>query len=118
MQWRQRPQLSQSLLREQATDVGEGLQLDGVAAWVSEEQGGLFAGLALEADVRRDDEVDAGRSQALGGQLPLIHRQDDSKVADGDAVAIHRAGSTGAALGRGQMGDDLVTVEIEVHPVR
>ena len=40
-------------------------ELDGVAGWVEEEHGGLFAGLALEANMRLDDEFGACGGEAI-----------------------------------------------------
>ena len=50
--------------------------------------------------------------------MPLLHREHNAEVAARDVVAVDVAGFGRRALIRREMGDDLVTVEIEVHPVR
>ena len=52
--------------REELRRVRERLHLDRVPAGVEEEHRRLLADLALEADVRRDDERDAGRAEPVG----------------------------------------------------
>ena len=51
---------------EQLRRVRHRLELKGVAGGVEQEHGRLLAGLAGEADGRRDDEFDAAIDQSLG----------------------------------------------------
>ncbi len=73
-------------------------------------------GSPLEPDVRLDDELDALRLQARGQRFPFGHRQHDAEMA-------HRHASPSTAFAgprpsaRRQVRDDLVAVEVEVHPV-
>ena len=67
------------------------LELNGVARWIKEEHRGLFARLALETDVRFDDEVGAGGLQALCEFVPLLHGEHDAEVTAGDVVAVDLA---------------------------
>jgi hypothetical protein len=109
------------LFGEELVEVGEGLELEGVAGGVEEEHGGLFAGLAFEAGVGFDDKFDIGRADAFGQLLPVGGGEDDAEVGDGDFMAVDWIGVGGIAMARCgggfEMRDDLVTVEIEVDPV-
>ena len=94
------------------------LELDGVAGGVEEEQGGLFAGFAFETDVWLDDEVGAGGLQTLGEFVPLLHGEHDAEMTAGNVVAVDLRRFGHRAFIRCEVGDDLVAVEIKVHPVR
>ena len=104
------------LSRKQLADIGEGFQLDGVAGGVVEEHGRLLAGLALETDIGRNQEIDLA-FKARGHRLPVGHWQDEAEMAHGHAVAVNGAGAGGGALAGREMGDDLMAVKIEIHPV-
>src|SRR5690606_25954064 len=74
--------------------------------------------LALEADVRFDDEFGAGGGEAVGQGLPVREREHHAEVGDGDVVAVDRvAGGDRGGIGR-EVGDDLVAVEVEIDPFR
>src|SRR6185312_14453732 len=64
-----------ALLREQPRAIRERLELQRIAAGIEQEHRGLFAGLALEADMRLDHETRARRLQPLGQRLPCVHLQ-------------------------------------------
>ncbi len=76
-----------------------------------------LARLALEADVGLDDEFDAQAGQPLRRGLPLGHGQHDAEMAHRHAMAVNGIALGRAGLGRGQVGHDLVAVEVEVNPV-
>src|SRR5207302_2661293 len=78
---------------------------------------GLLGGLALEAGVRLDDELRPGGRQARGERVPVGGLQDRPEVAHRHVVAVDGAGGLMTDLPGGQVGDDLVAVEIEVDPV-
>ena len=54
---------------EQLRRVFESLELKGIAAGIEEKHRRLLADLALEADVRGDDEPGAGGSEPVGELL-------------------------------------------------
>ena len=72
--------------------------------------------LAFEADVRLDDEVGAGRRQALGQALPRLPLEDGAEVAHRHLVAVHLVGPGLRHLVGAQVRRDLVTEEVEVDP--
>src|SRR3990172_5675915 len=96
--------------------VGEGLEFQRIAARVEKEHRRLLADLAPEADVRLDDELYTRPAQALGEFPPPIHTQDHAEVRHRHIVAVHRVVRGDAGAVGGEMRDDLVTVQIEVHP--
>ena len=51
---------------EELAEVGEGLELEGVAGGVEEEHGGLLADLIFKAGGWFDDEGDVGGANAFG----------------------------------------------------
>ena len=110
--------LASSLLRKQRVHILKRLKFNRVAGRVEEEHGGLFAGFAFEADVWFDDELRAGGLQALGEFVPLLHAEHDAEVAAGDVVAVNVARFGHRAFVGREVRDDLVAVEIEVHPMR
>src|SRR5690606_20922642 len=83
----------------------------------AEEHRRLLARLAFEADVRLDDELGAGGGQAIGEGLPVLEREDDAEVRDGDVAAVDRIVRGGGGCVGCEVGDDLVAVEIEVDPL-
>ena len=110
-------QRADALLSKQILTMLKRLELDGVARRVKEEHGGLFAGFAFEADVRFDDEFGVRGLKALGEFVPLLHGEHDAEVTAGDVVAVHLGCLRHRAFFRRKMRDDLVAVEIKVHPV-
>ena len=76
----------------------------------------MFAGLVLEAHVRFDHETGAGFAQLFGERVPRIHVQHRAEVPHRHVVAVHVVRRGRAKLFRRQVCDDLVAVEIEVHP--
>ena len=105
------------LLREQILNMFKRLELNRVARWVKEEHSGLLARFAFEADMRFDDEFGFGGGEARGEVVPLLHREHDAEVAAGDVVAVDLGGFGHRAFFRREVSDDLMTVEIKVHPV-
>src|SRR5690606_10015885 len=77
----------------------------------------LHAGLAFEADMWLDEELDLGGAQELGEHAPVRHRQDHAEMRHRHRVAIDRiaAGDRSAALDA--VGDDLVAIQVEIDPV-
>jgi hypothetical protein len=67
--------------------------------------------------VRFDQKLHLPRAKTLCKGFPLGHGQHDTKVADWNGVPVHCTGLVMTGLGGGEMGDDLVTIEVEVHPV-
>ena len=103
--------------REHHGVVGEGLELQRVAGGVEEEHRRLLAGLALEADLRLDDELRSRPPSACAASaLPLRQGQDRPEVAHRHVVAVDRIGRLVPDLVRRQVGHDLVAVEVEVDP--
>ena len=106
------------LLREELTDVGEGLELKRIASGVKEEHRCLFPDFALKADVRLDDELNLRGAKSLCQRLPVLHREHDAKVWNRDVMAIDGVVMWLVALGTGlQMSDDLMAEEVEVDPL-
>ena len=68
--------------------------------------------------MRLDDELDAGGTQLVGSGFPLGHGEHHAEVAHGHVVAVDGAGLAVADFIRSEMGDDLVAVEVEIHPFR
>src|SRR4051812_34551969 len=101
--------------REDLRIVGESLELQCVSGWVEEEHRPLLAGLALEADVRFDHELDRRGAEPVGQLVELRDGQDQAEVRHGYVVAVDRVVDALGA-GRGQVGDELVAVEVPVHP--
>src|SRR6185503_14654659 len=91
--------------------VGKCLQLQRVARGVQKEARGLLARLAHETHLRLDDESGTRRLELGGHLLPLRNAQDEPEVSDGHVLTIHFAG-TDLVLLRGEVRDDLVTVEV------
>src|SRR6185369_11855030 len=102
--------------------VLERLELQRVARGIQEKHRRLLAGLSGEPDVRLDDELDPSSAQSIGQSAPVVHFQDDTAVRHRNAVPVHRVvvGRDPAILAkvRVEMTHELMTVEIEVHPVR
>jgi len=103
---------------KQLGGILEGLELQGIAAGVKEKHCRLLPDLALEADMGLDDEADPCCGQLVSQLLPFGHRQHHAEMAYRHVVTIHGAGVAVSGLVRAQMGDDLMTVEIEIDPLR
>lgn len=113
----QRGCLADASLREKPGDVGEGLEFDRVSRRIKEKHRGLLAWLALEADVGLDDEVGTLLAQPVSKRIPIGHRQDKTEVAHRNPVPIDRVSQSDACLFGGEVGNDLMTIEVEVDPV-
>ena len=101
-------------------DILERLELQRIAGWVEEEHGGLLAGLAAEANVRLDDELDTLREDALGEYFPVGHLENDSAVGDRYPVAVDgivvRPECASWSKRWIEMADELMPVKVEVDP--
>jgi hypothetical protein len=106
------------LHRKHHVEVRERLEFERVAARVQEEHGGLLAGFTLEANIRFNHELRARRLQFFRQRCPLRHGQECAEMAHGDAVSIDGVGCAAARFSRREMRHDLMTVEVEVDPVR
>src|SRR5690349_3102456 len=104
------------LFGEYLAHVAKRLEFQRIARRIEEEHGGLFTGLALEADMRLDDEAYAGGLETVGQRLPLVHGQDGAEMAHRHVVAIHRIARAGAGFFRREMRHHLVAIEIEIDP--
>ncbi len=110
-------QQSRRLLGEDLAHVGKGLELERVAGGIVEEHGGLFADLALKADVGLNFKLLAGGAEAVGERLPAVHGEDDAEVRDGDGVAVDGVVvRLFGGRGRLEVRDYLMAEEIEVDP--
>src|SRR6185369_7217341 len=90
---------------------------DRIAAWIQKKHGCLLARLALEADVRLDDELDACCNQLVCKFLPRRHWQDQTKMSNRNVVTIHHIRVPMSGVRR-KMRNDLVSVEIKIDPFR
>src|SRR6185437_6489026 len=104
------------LLREQTSAVRERLELQRIAGRVEQEHRGLFAGLAPEAHVRFDHETGAGFAQPFGERVPRVHVEHHAEVAHRHVVAVDVVRRRCAQFFRRDMRDDLVAIEVEIHP--
>ena len=107
------------LFCEKLADVLEGFELEGVAGWVEEEHGRLFAGQAFEADIRFDDKMDGTGLQPAFEVVPCVPVEDDAIVWHGYIVTINRIGVGTFFPGRSrfQVNYELVAIEIEINPL-
>lgn len=97
--------------------MGERLELQSVSGRVAEEHRCLLARLPLEADVRRDAELDPSRLHPGGQRLPVGHAQHDAEVRHRHLMTVDRiAGRLRPGIGV-EVRDDLVPAKIEVDPV-
>src|SRR5690606_3609345 len=104
-------------LGEELRGIAERLELQRVARGIGEEHRRLLADLAGEADARFDDEAHPGGAQVIRERMPRRPVEHDPEVADGDGVAVDGVRRRGAHLLGGEMGDDLVTVQVEIDPL-
>src|SRR5581483_8182219 len=105
------------LSREHHRIVRECLQLDSISGRIEEEASRLLARKTLEADLRLDDETDAGLAELRGERFPLRHAEDHPKVPHRHILSVHLVGRRLPAR-LTQVRHDLVAVEVEVHPLR
>src|SRR3954465_901887 len=105
------------LLGEQHRRIFECLELDRITTWILEKHGCLLTGLALEAHVGLDDELNACCDQLVCQLLPGRHWEYQTKMAYRNVVTVHQIGVPMSRVGR-KMRDDLVSVKVEVDPVR
>lgn len=104
------------LAGEQAVRIGECLELQSVAARIQKEDGGLLAYLAAEADAGFDDESLAGCTQTLHELPPLVHVKHHAEMRHRYVLAIDGVSRPHRICIWIEMGDDLVSVEIEIDP--
>jgi hypothetical protein len=104
------------LLREQLRAVLERLELERVAGGVEQEHRPLFAGFAREPQVRLDHELRARRAEPLGHLMEALDGEHEPEMRHRHPVPVHIAVADGPGAGR-PVGDELVAVEIPVHPV-
>ena len=106
------------LFGEQLSNILEGFELKCIAGGIEKEHGGLFARQSFEADIGLDDETDGAFFQSFFQLVPFVPFQYDAIVGDGDVVAVDRIGVEPFFFFRAgfQVDDELVAVEIEVHP--
>src|SRR5688572_255642 len=99
-------------------DVAKRLELERIPARVGQEHRCLFPRLPAESHARLDDEGDAGALEPCGKRLPVGHLEHDAEMRHRHVVAIHRVVRGGVArCARDCVADELVTEEVEVHPV-
>ena len=58
-----------------------------------------------------------GCRSGFGERAPFIHRQHEPEMRHRHVVAIDRVGSVAADCIGSKVSDDLMTVEVEIHPV-
>src|SRR5215469_5246764 len=109
------------LLREEPGGIGEGLEFERVAGRVEDEERRLLPGQALEARAGLDHPFHVLAPEPCGECGPLGEPEHHATVRHRDALAVDRvvvrADAPVRAECRVQMADELVAVEIEVHPV-
>ncbi len=74
--------------RKQAIDVRERLELDRVAAGITEHHARLLVHLRLVTDVRLEEERHALPAQSRGERAPPLPLQHDAEVRQGNRVAV------------------------------
>lgn len=67
----------------------EGLEFEGVAGRIEEEEGCLFAGQAFKPNAGFDDELGVSRDKFRRQRLPLRHCQDCSEMAHRNCVTVN-----------------------------
>ena len=66
----------------------ESLELECIAGWVEEKEGGLFPGQAFKTNLRLDDETRAGANELVHQHPPCCHCQDCAEMAHRNFLAI------------------------------
>jgi len=100
-----------SLLHEKLAEVCECFELKSVACGIEEDQGGLFAYLALESNIGFDDEGNPCIAKAIRECLPPGHRQNYPEVWNGDVMTINGIVMSLVSGARLQVCNDLVAEE-------
>ena len=96
-------------------DVSEGFEFQRVARWIAQEHGRLFARLAFEAHSWFNYKLRPGSLQSIGQFAPNLHRQNQAEMRHGYILSVDVV--AGRVTGMGAfVGDDLVSVEIEIDP--
>ena len=103
------------LMREDVGIVGEGLYLDRVSCRVEEEHRPLLADLAGESKVGLYDEIDVAFFEAVRELVKLHDAEEHAKVGDRDVVIVD-AVVCSRLDAIDQVGNDLVPIEVPVHP--
>lgn len=101
---------------EDGVGIAEGLELEGVARRIEEEESPLLAWLALEADLWLHDEGMGGTTEAVDQAIPGVPREHGAEMVERHhVIADLRAGG-----GFGIIVDvcgELVAEEVEIDPV-
>src|SRR5690606_6007563 len=105
------------LFCEELAEIGESLEFKRIARGIVEKHGRLFTRFAWKARVRFDHEADPRGTQPVGKRLPFGGPKDDAEMRDGDVVAVDGIVPRHRVSPANPVGDDLVTVEVEVDPV-
>ena len=101
-------------------NVLEGFDLDRVATGIQEEHRALLAGLAFESHVGLDDEGNLRVAQFFCKDVEVEKIENSAEVRYRHTVAVHdiRDGVVCAArILVGEMTDQLVAEEVEIHPL-
>ena len=114
------PATAASSLEQLGINVSERLEFQCISAWVKQKHRGLFTRKPLESCVGFYDERNAVFLEFSGEFIPLVHLQHDAKVRNRDRMTVDRIGVYASAIsslfGRGEMADQLMPIEIEIHP--
>jgi len=109
-----------SCLKELGINISERLEFQCIPAWVQQKHRGLFARKPLESCIRFDDKTHAIFLKFPGEFIPLVHLQHDAKMRNRDRMTVYWIvacpGTIPSLAGRGEMADELVPIEIEIHP--
>lgn len=97
--------------------VRESLELDGVAAWIREEAGVLFAYLPLETHLWLYQELRVVFNESRDQVMPLLNGQDQSEVANRNGLAIDSVRTRNPVERGVEVGNKLMPKEIEVDPI-
>ena len=104
------------LFGKQLIHIFKGLELQGIARRILDEENLLLARFAFEAGAWLDEKIDLVFPHAADEFLPLIHPEHHPEMEGRNLVAIDFV-----ALHDGrivdEMSDDLVTEEVEVDPL-
>jgi hypothetical protein len=104
------------LVCKQLTWIAERFEFQGIARRVQEKHGRLLPGLTLETNVGLDHKCDARCLDLLGENMEFIPVQHHAKVGHRHVVTIHRVVML-LDFFRGEMGDDLMTEQVEIDPL-
>jgi len=111
-----------SCRKQLAGNILEGLELERVAGRVHKKHRGLLTCLALEPRARLDHKLDPVSPQMLRQLSPLLRAQNNAAMRHGYALAIDGIEVAGQFPGAAeigiQMADELMAVEVEIHPIR